>query len=139
MIRTPIRALGISRRVFEKVGLFDEILCLLGRCRFLHAPEGKSDSDFFMLQPSLLHAVSASSGGECTLASTLIYCRSYMQFARKHFDSRPAVATMLRLVLLQRKLSRRNYGRIRLDTRSLQRGPATSFAAEAARLRSCAR
>ncbi|MBV8121108.1 MAG: glycosyltransferase family 2 protein [Alphaproteobacteria bacterium] len=124
--------LGISREVFEKVGLLDESFFVYWEdTDFCMRLKENRIPIFYVPEPSLLHAVSAASGGEFTLAYTRLYCRSYMQFVRKHFGTRRAVATMLRLVLLERKLFRRNHRRIRLVAGSLLRGLATPLVPEA--------
>ncbi len=91
--------LGLTRDVLERVGLLNESFFVYWEdVDFCLRLNEAGIPIFYVPEPSLLHEGAAASGGAFSPSHVRLYYRSYMQLLRKHFGSRRALRTMLRLV-----------------------------------------
>lgn len=123
--------LGLTRRVLERIGLFDESFFVYWE-----------DADFclrlkragipivYVREPSLLHAGGTASGGEHSTGYNRLYYRSYIQFLRKHFGVSGALGTVARLVLQAAEQRQRDYGAIARMTAAMLRGMVAPLVGE---------
>jgi GT2 family glycosyltransferase len=95
--------LGLTRRVLEKVGLFDESFFVYWEDADLCQRLAASDTPIhYVRDPFMLHEGGGASGGEHTPAHHRLFYRSQMQFLRKHRGMRYAVASMARLLMREK-------------------------------------
>ena len=95
--------LGLTRRVLEKVGLFDESFFVYWEdadfCLRLAASEIPI---YYVRDPFMLHDGGGASGGEHTPAHHHLFYRSQMQFLRKSHGMGYAVAALGRILLREK-------------------------------------
>ena len=94
--------LGLSRRVLEQVGLLDESFFVYWKdADFCLRLEQAGIPVWYMPAVSLLHAGSASAGGEWSPTHLWLYYSSYAQCVRKHFGGYGGLRQAVRMARLE--------------------------------------
>lgn len=98
----PGCCLGVDRQVLEKIGLLDESFFVYWEDTDFCMRLKKANIPItYVTKPSMLHFGGGSSGGERSLGYARLYYKSYMLLLKKHFGLRYAIASAIRLMMLE--------------------------------------